>query len=729
MKKKTGGLLAAPSRKAERAKAALPIGECLLSALLLAGTVLFLTENLPSVSVSPWHLTLGASFFGAILLFLYPTRAGKWLLPIGLAAVLGFCLLFREKVLEGFACLGNDVLALLTAKTGRIFLDFSPASPDALFWALLPISVICVLLVTRGVFGGRVSLLLPILLPAYAATLLGLVPCGVESGLLAMGTVLLAVQRTGADAPCGRPLGALPVHFLLPGACIALCLLLGSLIELPETDARAYLQEHIHEAIFDDASNSMPEGKLKNLSAWDKSDTPALEVSMEQPGKLYLRGAIYETYTSSGWQTADTEETASDEDLFYWLHRSGFYGQSQLAIASELTGQTSPVSLTVKNLSACSAHGYYPYGAFVSELADAQRIGDTNLPVSRSVSYYPGGVTQWYRLRNSLSSAQGRETIAQYLALEQAYGEYVERLDLQLTQESWSVIDRQLALQEDSHTIGQIRELIRNYLDENLSYDESIRTLNGDGDFLQYTLERSGCGYSVHYATAAVLMLRYFGVPARYVEGYFLSAEEAASYLPGETITLTENHAHAWAEYYVEGVGFVPFEVTPGYVDAEELEGFSDQPEQSYQSSREFAQVQRPESVDEQSKERSGVLLHWSLLFVPVLLLLALLLCRTLRRRRRLRRTLAEMDKADNRQAIALRYGYASLLLSRAKIPLPEGADEARAFNREALFSAHEMSNAQRQRMDDYARHALAACRQSWNVLQKLRYRFWDGIY
>ena len=54
-------------------------------------------------------------------------------------------------------------------------------------------------------------------------------------------------------------------------------------------------------------------------------------------------------------------------------------------------------------------------------------------------------------------------------------------------------------------------------------------------------------------------MLRYFGVPARYVEGYFLSAAEAASYQPGQSITLTEIHAHAWAEYYLPGVGFVPF--------------------------------------------------------------------------------------------------------------------------------------------------------------------------
>lgn len=48
-------------------------------------------------------------------------------------------------------------------------------------------------------------------------------------------------------------------------------------------------------------------------------------------------------------------------------------------------------------------------------------------------------------------------------------------------------------------------------------------------------------GYSVHYATAAVLMLRYCGVPARYAEGYYLSGQDAAS---GEqTFELDETHA------------------------------------------------------------------------------------------------------------------------------------------------------------------------------------------
>lgn len=102
------------------------------------------------------------------------------------------------------------------------------------------------------------------------------------------------------------------------------------------------MQTQLHQRHYDSDTNSMPEGNLKNLPAWNKSDTPALEVTMEQPEKVYLRGQVYDTYTGTGWKAADTEETAQYEDLFYWLHEANFYGQSQI----DLTEEDQTVTLT-----------------------------------------------------------------------------------------------------------------------------------------------------------------------------------------------------------------------------------------------------------------------------------------------------------------------------------------------------------------------------------------------
>lgn len=63
-------------------------------------------------------------------------------------------------------------------------------------------------------------------------------------------------------------------------------------------------------------------------------------------------------------------------------------------------------------------------------------------------------------------------------------------------------------------------------------------------------------GYCVHFATAMTVMLRTQGIPARYVSGYNVPKGES------ETVTVTEERAHAWCEVYFEGIGWIPFEPT-----------------------------------------------------------------------------------------------------------------------------------------------------------------------
>mgnify|MGYP000240144033 FL=1 len=77
---------------------------------------------------------------------------------------------------------------------------------------------------------------------------------------------------------------------------------------------------------------------------------------------------------------------------------------------------------------------------------------------------------------------------------------------------------------------------------------------------------------------------------------------EAAEYGENTVITLDENHAHAWAEYYLDGVGWIPFEVTPGYIDDElENAAFSFSGESGklyYQSDKPITNVIKKEKKD-----------------------------------------------------------------------------------------------------------------------------------
>ena len=63
-------------------------------------------------------------------------------------------------------------------------------------------------------------------------------------------------------------------------------------------------------------------------------------------------------------------------------------------------------------------------------------------------------------------------------------------------------------------------------------------------------------GICQHFATAATLMYRALGIPARYVTGY-LAKTEANTWAD-----ITTKQGHAWVEVYVDGIGWIPIEVT-----------------------------------------------------------------------------------------------------------------------------------------------------------------------
>ena len=83
-------------------------------------------------------------------------------------------------------------------------------------------------------------------------------------------------------------------------------------------------------------------------------------------------------------------------------------------------------------------------------------------------------------------------------------------------------------------------------------------------DFALWFLREGERGYCVHFATAAAVLLRAADVPARYVSGYLVDA------WAGQTVTVTEEDAHAWAEYYEPNLGlWLPLEATPAEEEPE----------------------------------------------------------------------------------------------------------------------------------------------------------------
>ena len=100
--------------------------------------------------------------------------------------------------------------------------------------------------------------------------------------------------------------------------------------------------------------------------------------------------------------------------------------------------------------------------------------------------------------------------------------------------------------------------LISDYLGQLAVYDPATPAVPEGEDYVRWFLEESRRGYCMHFASAAVLLLRYNGVPARYVSGYV--ADVASS----GTARVPDSNAHAWVEIYQPFLGWTPVEVTPG---------------------------------------------------------------------------------------------------------------------------------------------------------------------
>jgi hypothetical protein len=102
-------------------------------------------------------------------------------------------------------------------------------------------------------------------------------------------------------------------------------------------------------------------------------------------------------------------------------------------------------------------------------------------------------------------------------------------------------------------------EAVTMYLITNHSYSLTF-TPDGGEPLASFLLsEPKKSAHCEYFATAAAVLLRYAGIPTRYVTGY-LAHENAG---PGVTI-VRQRDAHAWCEAWVSDVGWITVEATPG---------------------------------------------------------------------------------------------------------------------------------------------------------------------
>lgn len=124
----------------------------------------------------------------------------------------------------------------------------------------------------------------------------------------------------------------------------------------------------------------------------------------------------------------------------------------------------------------------------------------------------------------------------------------VEQYLLEITKDARTDADKLRAIERELSTFTYT-----------LTPGQLPETVSNSAEFLDYFLLESKEGYCNYFATAFTLLARSQGIPARFVQGFCVPTKDSP-----ETKVYSDM-AHAWPEVYLEDIGWIPFEPTPGY--------------------------------------------------------------------------------------------------------------------------------------------------------------------
>jgi transglutaminase-like putative cysteine protease/uncharacterized membrane protein len=768
-----------------------------LLALLLAsalGGCLLTVFTLP-LFILPLILALLFAVMLVMMWVLLPVMR----IPLVVIAVLWFVLMgifAHTELLNGFNLIVNRVADVLGEHEARILPHYvvTVAETDSALCVTMTLLGGSVLVVVGSFYLARSANVL-LAGALFVAFLLMNIFRGIETSffwglllLVALALVLLRRRHHSQSVRLpgeGRRSLALTIGAGACGLALAALVQFGGATENYEKPAAiAALQQTVTDTIFAaryerERPSSLPEGDFSQLGDLELRDVTALEVTMSVPDSLYLRGFSGEQYTPDGWTKTDGAELYEYAGLFSQLHGEGFYGQTQLARAADLLdpaiAEEQINTLRVDNLNASSAYIYVPYELIVADtdLLDPVSLRDSSLispglngrrdytclALPNQVKRYPQLVFTLYSTRQEPSPE-----LTRYLIAESHYNVFVYDAYTALPDETRAMMRQLLGeytLAGDSHVpYQQAKQQVLDFLSTGYRYSETIARRPPGVDFAEFFLQDVRSGYSVHYATAAVLMFRYLGIPARYVEGYLITPSDAAGLDTGATLTVSGLRAHAWAEIYQDGLGWVPFETTPGYLNIMEqpdiLQGYDvpdegmvqEDPEDSasQEMTEDNYEDETPETPLQQLPVRGIVSV---LLGVLILAALAGAVVWVVRRRLALRRRLRSFEgddvalggcnlflyALDLLVALGTVLGPGSLKSAAEEVALVCGDETGRLYGtavvhyQEALFSTHRLNEEQRDALRCLNERLLSDIRKKKAPLSRLALRLFRGLY
>ena len=467
---------------------------------------------------------------------------------------------------------------------------------------------------------------------------------------------------------------------------------------------------------FPGVSWGMGDGALSLNSSASAQDREKLilRVRAETDGYMYLRCFSYGDYTGTGWRRAEEPENDISSLDF-----------TALALADKADSARHSLDIRFASGVDVAAVPYYSV-----QSADS----DIYVPAegrNYSASYYSSDGS-WDSLSLPEEYVQDELSYRSYATTEYtALPEGTKANVLQLIQ--------QAGLRADSPDI--IAE-VASYVRSCASYDLDTQPYPTE-DYAVYFLQNAETGYCVHYATAAAVIYRALGIPARVTDGFLFRAQA------GEVVDVLQANEHAWVEVYLDGLGWIPVEVTgsggvtepapqeaavtetPGEETAPPLE--STEPNDGEESA---PPVQTPQPSDTipvgpiraqtepESKSTSRTLIRFWNALTLILLLAVIFSLLPVSRLLRLRLRQRRISQPDRKKA-AVWVWKTAVKASRYGAELPESIT---ACAEKAAFSQHGISEEELHAVQNELKQMLDDCYNGLSPAKSFLFKFFSAL-
>ncbi|MCC8068630.1 MAG: hypothetical protein LIO71_02565 [Ruminococcus sp.] len=292
-----------------------------------------------------------------------------------------------------------------------------------------------------------------------------------------------------------------------------------------------------------------------------------LQSTIKPSNDIYLKSYVGSVYTGQSWDKLSKGDYESD--VFNAFKSNNLYPQS---VPYLQLSNFENFNITITSANKSSKSTFVPYYSNVDDTYSF--VYDTTVKAknTKEYSFEVIDVSLDDVLNSEVLSIDGFDNDS-YKSFVDSY--YLQIEDNQSMDEVRSIFEEYLKEYnldfetfKSSADIYTKLDYIKEFLCSNYEYTLSPGKTPIGEDYVLYFLTNSNKGYCSHFASAGTLFCRMLGIPARYVEGYYVSKDSFSDdTFDGSlyNVSVKDNVAHAWTEIYIDNIGWIDVEFTPGF--------------------------------------------------------------------------------------------------------------------------------------------------------------------